>query len=211
MPQAVLVRHGETEWSRVHRHTGRTDVPLTTAGSEKARLLGPELAEWTFALVLTSPLRRALDTCRLAGYGEVAALRDDLKEWDYGAYEGRTRAEIRAERPGWSLWTDGVPGGESPDDVGRRADRIIGEVRAAPGDAAIFAHGHILRVLAARWIGLTPAEGRLFALDTAAIGVVGYERETTVLARWNLVREMTTSPPTRETSAPDDHVTDKGS
>jgi broad specificity phosphatase PhoE len=184
-PDIVLVRHGETEWSRAGRHTGRTDVPLTDAGRKQAAALGESLRGCEFALVLTSPLSRADETCRLAGLGEVAQERVDLQEWDYGAYEGRTTPEIREERPGWTLWRDGVPGGETSVEVGARADRVIAELRAAGGDAAIFAHGHLLRVLAARWLGLDPADGRLFVLDTATIGVLGYERETAVIRLWN--------------------------
>jgi broad specificity phosphatase PhoE len=184
-PEVVLVRHGETEWSRDGRHTGRTDVPLTAVGREEASLLGARLAAWRFVRVLTSPLQRAQDTCRLAGYGEVAELREDLMEWDYGTYEGRTTADIRAERPRWSLWTDGVPRGETAEDVGRRADRVIEEVRAAHDDVAVFAHGHLLRVVAARWLGLAPTEGRLLALGTSTVSVLGYERDTSVIVRWN--------------------------
>jgi broad specificity phosphatase PhoE len=185
MPEVVLVRHGETEWSRDGRHTGRTDVPLTAGGREEARLLGARLSAWRFAQVLTSPLRRAVDTCRLAGYGEAAESREDLREWDYGTYEGRTTADLRAERPGWTLWTNGVPGGETADDIGRRADRVIEELRASGGDVAVFSHGHMLRVLAARWVGLVPTEGRLLALGTSTISVLGYERDTPVIVRWN--------------------------
>jgi broad specificity phosphatase PhoE len=184
-PEIVLVRHGETEWSRAGRHTGRTDVPLTDAGRKQAAALGASLRGRAFALVLTSPLSRAAETCRLAGLGEVAQERADLMEWDYGAYEGRTTPEIREERPGWTLWRDGVPGGETSGEVGARADRVIAELRSAGGGAAIFAHGHLLRVLAARWLGLEPAAGRLLALDTATIGVLGYERETAVIRLWN--------------------------
>jgi broad specificity phosphatase PhoE len=184
-PELVLVRHGETEWSRAGRHTGRTDVPLTDAGRKQAAALGASLRGREFALVLTSPLSRASETCRLAGLGEVAQERADLMEWDYGAYEGLTTPEIREERPGWTLWRDGVPGGETSEEVGARVDRVIAELRAAGGDAAIFAHGHLLRVLAARWLGLDPGDGRLFALDTATIGVLGYERETAVIRLWN--------------------------
>jgi broad specificity phosphatase PhoE len=184
--EVVLVRHGETEWSRTGKHTGRTDVPLTELGRQQAREVGLALQWREFALVLTSPLGRALETCRLTGYGEVALSRDDLMEWDYGAYEGRTTVDIRKERPGWSLWSDGVPGGETDAQVGARADRVIEEVRSAGGDALVFAHGHLLRVLAARWLGLEPAAGRLFALDPATISVLGYERETPVLRSWNV-------------------------
>lgn len=184
-PEITLVRHGETEWSRAGKHTGRTDVPLTDEGRDQASALGASLRGRHFALLLTSPLSRALETCRLAGLGEAAQERADLMEWDYGAYEGRTTAEIREERRGWTLWRDGVPGGEGAADVGARADRVIAELRAAGGDAAVFAHGHFLRVLAARWIGLDPGAGSLFALDTATISVLGYERETAVIRLWN--------------------------
>ena len=138
-----------------------------------------------FASVLVSPLQRALETCRLAGFGEAAEIRDDLAEWDYGKYEGRTTPEILAERPGWTLWDDGVPGGETVEDVGHRVDRVIAEVRSTPGDVAIFAHGHVLRILAARWLDLAPTDGRLFALDPAGVSVLGYEHTWAVLARWN--------------------------
>jgi broad specificity phosphatase PhoE len=184
-PEIVLVRHGETEWSRAGRHTGRTDVPLTEEGRRQASALGAALRQRPFALVLTSPLSRAKETCRLAGYGEVAKERAELLEWDYGEYEGRTTDEIREERPGWTLWRDGVPGGETLDEVGVRTDRVIAELRSAGGDAAVFAHMHLLRVLAARWLGLAPTEGRLFALDTATISVLGWQRETAVVRLWN--------------------------
>jgi probable phosphoglycerate mutase len=185
-PQVVLVRHGETEWSAAGRHTGRTDVPLTEEGRRQAQALGRCLQDWTFQLVLASPLARASDTCRLAGLGGVMQLRDDLREWDYGEYEGRTTRDIRAERPGWTLWTDGVPGGETADHIARRADRVIAEIRAQRGDTALFAHGHVLRVLAARWLALPPDRGRNFVLETATISVLGYERETPAIGRWNL-------------------------
>lgn len=184
-PEIVLVRHGETEWSRDGRHTGRTDVELTAAGRREAEALGEILGSWRFRLVLTSPLRRALETCRLAGLGDVAISTEDLLEWDYGVYEGRRTLEIREERPGWSLWNDGVPGGEADADVGARADRVVARLREAGGDCALFAHGHVLRVLAARWLGLEPAQGRLFVLDTATLGVLGYEREQAVIRLWN--------------------------
>jgi broad specificity phosphatase PhoE len=183
--EVVLVRHGETEWTRTRQHTGRTDLPLTEEGREQARLVGEALQGRTFGLVLTSPLRRARETGELAGFGEAARARDELAEWDYGEYEARTTAEIRAERPDWSLWRDGVPGGESPSDVGRRADRVIEEIRTAGVDTLVVGHGHQLRVLAARWLGLEPADGRLFVLGTATISILGYERETAALLRWN--------------------------
>lgn len=181
----MLVRHGETEWSRSGQHTGRTDIPLTELGRRQAELAGASLRGRRFALVLTSPLQRAAETCRLAGLGEAAQVRGELAEWDYGAFEGRTTADIRTEVPGWSLWRDGVPRGETAAEVGARADRIIAEARAAEGDVALFAHGHVLRVLAARWLGLSPVDGRLFALSTATISILGYERETAVILRWN--------------------------
>jgi probable phosphoglycerate mutase len=184
--EVVVVRHGETEWSRTGRHTGRTDVPLTECGRQQAQAVGAALRARTFSLVLTSPLERAAETCRLAGYGDVAELRDELVEWDYGAYEGRTTLDIRRERPGWTLWRDAVPSGESAADVGARVDRVIAALMALEGDAAVFAHGHVLRVLAARWLGLEPAAGGLFALDTATISILGYERERPVLRSWNV-------------------------
>ena len=184
-PQVTLVRHGETEWSRDGRHTGRTDVPLTEHGREQAEAVGAALRDRDFALVLTSPLGRALDTCRLVGFGDRAEQRNDLMEWDYGAYEGRTTSEIREERPGWDLWRDGVPEGETIGQVGERVDRVLDEVRAADGDALLFAHGHVLRILTARWLGLEPDAGRLFALDPATLSTLGYERETAVIERWN--------------------------
>jgi broad specificity phosphatase PhoE len=183
--EVVLVRHGETEWSRTGKHTGRTDVPLTETGRRQAEAAGAALRGRHFALVLTSPLQRAAETCRLAGLADVAVPDDDLMEWDYGAYEGRTTPEIREERPGWTLWKGGVPDGETGADVGARANRVIARVRAVDGDVALFAHGHILRVLTARWIGLDAADGCLFALDTATISVLGYERETAVIRLWN--------------------------
>ncbi|HUK95676.1 MAG TPA: histidine phosphatase family protein [Gaiellaceae bacterium] len=183
--EVVLVRHGETEWSREGRHTGRTDIPLTEAGRQEAQAVGAALARHRFALVLTSPLARAAETCRLAGLGDAAEERDDLREWDYGAYEGRTTDEIRAERPGWSLWADGAPDGETAAEVGERADRVIAELRSVGGDVAVFAHGHLLRVVAARWLGLEPDAGRLFALDPATISILGYEREAPVIRLWN--------------------------
>ena len=183
--QVVLVRHGETEWSASGRHTGRTDVPLTDRGREQASLLAACLRRWRFAAVLVSPLRRAADTARLAGFEGVLSTRPDLMEWDYGQYEGRTTADIRRERPGWGLWADGVPGGETVEHMGRRADGVIREVRAIAGDVALFAHGHILRVMGARWVGLPPDSGSRLALDTASLCALGYERETPVIRRWN--------------------------
>lgn len=183
--EVVLVRHGETEWSREWKHTGRTDVPLTELGRRQAQAVGAALQERQFELVLTSPLMRALDTCRLAGFGDVVEQRDELREWDYGAYEGRKTVEIREEIPGWTLWRDGVPEGETIDDVAARMDRLIAELRSVQGNALLFAHGHVLRVLAARWLGLEPQAGALFALDAASISALGYERETSVIRLWN--------------------------
>jgi broad specificity phosphatase PhoE len=183
--QAVLVRHGETEWSRSGKHTGRTDVPLTEEGRRQAEALRDALAGRELALVLTSPLGRALETCRLAGFGDRAEIRDELMEWDYGAYEGRTTPEVREELPGWTLWRDGVPGGETIDEVAARVDRVIEELRSIDGDALLFAHGHVLRVLTARWLGVDPHAGALFALDPATLSTLGYERETPVIRLWN--------------------------
>jgi probable phosphoglycerate mutase len=183
--EVVLVRHGETDWSRAGCHTGRTDVPLNERGRAEARALAGMLTGRRFALVLTSPLSRAVETCRLAGLGSRALVREALVEWDYGAYEGRTTAEIRSERPGWSLWRDGVPKGETAAEVAARADRVLAELEAATGDVAVFAHGHLLRVLAARWLELEPEAGRLLALDPATISVLGREHEWHVLRAWN--------------------------
>ena len=183
--EVVLVRHGETEWSRSGKHTGRTDVPLTEQGRAQAEAVGAALRNRDFALVLTSPLGRALETCRLAGFGDRTVQRDELMEWDYGAYEGRTTADIREERPGWTLWRDGVPEGETIEQVGERVDRILNEVRSLDGDALLFAHGHVLRVLTARWLELDLDAGRLFALDPGTISALGYERETAVIQLWN--------------------------
>jgi probable phosphoglycerate mutase len=187
MRELWLVRHGETEWSLSGAHTGRTDIPLTAAGRERAAAVGRYLAGRKFAAVLVSPLQRARETCRLAGY-ENARIDPALSEWDYGDYEGRTTSQIQAERPGWTLWSDGVPNGETAAQVAARADSVIARALAIEGenDVILFAHGHILRVLAARWLGLPPQDGRLFALGTAAVSTLGYERETRVITRWNL-------------------------
>jgi broad specificity phosphatase PhoE len=187
MPGEIwLIRHGETEWSRSGAHTGRTDIPLTETGRARAEQIGRYLAGRRFALVLTSPLERARETCRLAGYGDVAQIDPDLREWDYGDYEGRTTAEIRQRNPAWVLWKDGVPNGEALEQVAARAARVIERVEHVEGDVALFAHGHLLRILTAVWLGLEPAAGSLFALGTASIGTLGYERENRVITRWNL-------------------------
>ena len=185
-PRIWLVRHGETEWSLSGQHTGRTDVPLTPAGRRQAEALGRHLAGRSFALVLTSPLVRARETCRLAGYESSAQITDDLREWDYGVYEGRTTAAIRAEEPGWSIWSHPVPEGESIDQVGARARRVIDRALGAGDDVALFSHGHLLRILGAGWVGRPPSDGRLFALATASVSVLGWERETRVIQSWNL-------------------------
>ena len=190
MSEVVLVRHGETEWSRNGQHTGTTDIDLSPTGRKQAEQLARVLQGWTFVTTLTSPLRRAAETCRLAGSVD-AETRDDLREWDYGIYEGRTTAAIRAERPGWSLWRDGAPEGETAQDVGKRADRVIAQLRSIAGDVAVFGHGHSLRVLAARWVGLPPATGERLALDTATVSVLGHERETPVIRSWNVGCERT--------------------
>ena len=196
--EIVLVRHGETEWSRDGRHTGNTDVELTDVGRRQAEALRAALAGRAFERVLTSPLVRAADTAELAGYGEAAERRDELREWDYGAYEGRRTAEIREERPGWTLWLDGVPEGETIAQVALRVDSVLDELRQVEGTALVFAHGHLLRVLAVRWIGQEPETGRHLALDPATIGVLGHERETPVIRVWNA---PVSSP---ETSSPAD-------
>ena len=185
MRELWLIRHGETEWSRTGAHTGRSDIPLTAAGRDNAAAVGRYLERCRFALVLVSPLQRARDTCRLAGYPN-AVIDPDLSEWDYGDYEGRTTPQIQAERPGWSLWTDGVPNGETAAQVAARAARVIARALPVAGDVALFAHAHILRILAARWLGLPPQDGSLFALGTAAVSTLGYERQTRVITRWNL-------------------------
>lgn len=188
LPQVWLVRHGETEWSRSGKHTGRTDVPLTSEGMAAAERLGEVLGCRPYAAVWSSPSKRASDTCRLAGYADACARRHDLAEWDYGAYEGVKTADILAERPGWDLFRDGCPGGETAADVGTRVDRIISELRGLEADALLFSSAHVLRVLAARWVGLTPEGGALLTLGTASISMLGYEHDLNepVIHRWNL-------------------------
>ncbi len=188
LPAVTLVRHGATEWSGCGKHTGLTDLPLLAEGEEDAIRLAPMLAPDKFDLVATSPLVRARETCRLAGFGDVARIDPDLTEWDYGDYEGRTTAEIRADRPGWQLFRDGCPGGEQAADVAARADRVIATLRRSGGNALLFSSGHLLRVLAARWLGLAPQAGALFTLGTASISQLGYDHDRTepAIRRWNL-------------------------
>jgi broad specificity phosphatase PhoE len=178
-----LVRHGETEWSRDHRHTSTTDLPLTPEGVEVARSLVQPLAR-DFALVLTSPMRRARDTAELAGHAS-ATVDSSLVEWAYGDYEGITSEEIRESVPGWTVWTHPSPGGESAAQVSERLDRVVARLRDVDGDALVFGHGHALRALTARWLGLPVTDGRLFRLDTSTVSVLGFERETPVVLRWN--------------------------
>jgi broad specificity phosphatase PhoE len=187
LPAVYLARHGETAWSLSGQHTGRTDLPLTERGEQNARSLGERLKGETFAKVFTSPLQRASRTCQLAGGGGVAEADRDLLEWDYGQYEGKRTAEILAERPGWQLFRDGCPGGETPAEIGARADRVVSRIRAIRGNVLIFSSGHILRVLAARWLGLAPAGGKSFLLSTASLSILGYEHDQTepVIRLWN--------------------------
>jgi probable phosphoglycerate mutase len=189
-PRLWLVRHGETEWAQLGRHTGWTDIPLTEAGRAQAASLAARLARLPFAEVRSSPLSRAAETARLAGFGERVALDDDLREWNYGEYEGLTAAEIRRDRPGWTIWGMGVPGGETAGEVGDRADRVIARARALEGDTLLFAHGHLLRILTARWLGLEATAGALFALSTGAISILGWDRTTPQIFRWNVGDEL---------------------
>ncbi len=181
-----LVRHGETEWSLSGQHTGRTDIPLTENGRRVATLWKPVLAKERFALVLTSPLQRARQTCELAGLSNLAEIDPDLIEWDYGEYEGLTPQQIHTARPGWLVFTDGSPGGENPEQVAARIDRIIKRVRSTEGHVALFSHGHLLRSLAARWLGLSVSDGRLFMLNTATLCVLSYYRGGPAMKRWNI-------------------------
>ena len=183
--QVYLVRHGETQWSLSGQHTGITDIPLTENGRKVAKLLEPVLARETFALVLTSPLERARMTCVLAGLSACAEVDRDLMEWNYGAYEGLTPKQIHAQAPGWMLFSDGCPGGESLEQVGARVDRVIARDRAGEGHVALFAHGHIFRVFAARWLGLPAMAGCHFLLDTATLNILSYYRGIPAVKRWN--------------------------
>jgi probable phosphoglycerate mutase len=185
VPLVCLVRHGETEWSLSGQHTGTTDLPLTENGERVARLLSPVLARERFALVLTSPLWRARRTCELAGLSDGATIDSDLIEWNYGDYEGLTPAEIHARAPDWLIFADGCPGGESPDHIGARVDRVIGRVRAVEGHVALFAHGHVFRVFVARWLGLPASAGAHFLLNTATLSVLSYYRGVPAVKRWN--------------------------
>ena len=187
LPVVYLARHGETAWTISRQHTGVTDLPLTPQGEAEAAQLGQRLEGMTFTAVLTSPLRRAVRTCELAGFGSTARIDPDLMEWNYGAYEGRTSADIHAERADWQLFRDGAPAGESPEQVGARADRVIRRVRAIEGNTLLFSSGHFLRVFAARWLGLEPGAGRYFFLGTASLSALGYEhdRSDPVIRLWD--------------------------
>jgi len=191
-PVIYLARHGETAWSLSGQHTGLTDVPLTERGERNARRLGERLAGLAFAKVFTSPLQRAARTCELAGFGAAAEVDPDLVEWNYGKFEGLRTAEIHATHPDWQLFRDGYPGGESPDQIGARADRVVSRVRAIKGDVLIFSSGHFLRMLATRWLGLEPANGRFFMLSTASVSVLGYENDLSqpVIRLWNDIHHV---------------------
>src|SRR5262245_9150529 len=187
LPVVYLARHGETAWTIRHQHTGVTDLPLTAQGEAEAATLKARLEGLTFAAVLTSPLKRVVRTCELAGFGSAAEVERDLMEWNYGAYEGRTSADVHAERPEWQLFRDGAPEGESPEQIGARADRVIRRVRAIQGNTLLFSSGHFLRVLGARWLGLEPGAGRYFFLGTASLSALGYEhdRSDPVIRLWD--------------------------
>lgn len=187
LPAVYVVRHGETAWSRTGQHTSFTDLPLTPQGEQEARRVGQRLGSLTFTKVFTSPLKRAAHTCELAGYGASAETDPDLVEWNYGNYEGRRTVEIHAEAPDWQLFRDGCPGGESPAQVGARADRVLARARGVKGDVLIFSSGHFSRVLGARWLGLEPAGGKYFMLSTASVSILGYENNVShsVIRLWN--------------------------
>jgi probable phosphoglycerate mutase len=194
LPVVYLARHGETAWSLSGQHTGVTDLPLTERGQRNARRLGERLKEMKFARVFTSPLQRASRTCELAGFGDVAVVDRDLVEWNYGEYEGRRTADIHKDRPDWELFRDGCPGGETPQQIGARADRVLKRVREVAGDVLLFSSGHFLRVLAARWLGLEPAAGRFFLLSTGSLSVLGYEHNLSqpVVRLWNDMNHVET-------------------
>lgn len=187
MTRVVLVRHGETEWTMSHRHTGRSDIPLTEDGREQARKLGRRLSVFNFELVLTSPALRTHETASIAGLGSSARIDPDLWEWDYGKYEGTRTVETRQEIEGWSVWTHEIIGGESLQHLGERCDRVVARIRRVEGDVAVFGHAHALRVLASRWLGQEPGLGAKLALSTASISILGYERETPAILLWNEV------------------------
>ena len=192
LPRLFLARHGDTPWTESRQHTGRTDLPLNERGEHNARQMGERLRKnYSFARVFTSPLQRASKTCELAGYGDMAEIDSDLVEWDYGSFEGRRGKEIRAERPGWLLFRDGCPGGESPEDVAARADRFIARIRALTGDILAFSSGHVIRMIAARWLGLPPGTGRFFYCRPASVGVLAYEHDSLdepIIFKWNYMR-----------------------
>jgi probable phosphoglycerate mutase len=192
LPKLYLARHGETEWSISGQHTGLTDIPLTERGEENGQRLGKRLQGTPFSMVLTSPLQRARKTCELASYGDIAEDVPELVEWNYGDYEGLTSDEIHAENPGWNVFRDGCPGGESPSEIGGRVDRLIDRIRAGKGDVLLFGHGHCLRVLTARWLGLPPGDGRLFRLNTATLSILTYEHnlESPVISLWDDDRHL---------------------
>lgn len=194
LPLVYLARHGETAWSLSGQHTGRTDLPLTGRGEDQARALGERLHGLVFAKILTSPSQRAVRTCALAGFGATAEIDSDLAEWDYGTYEGRRTAEILAERSDWRLFRDGAPGGETPEQIAARADRVIARIRAVHGNALVVSSAHISRVFAARWLGLPPSGGRYFVLGTASLSLLGYEHDMTepVIRLWNDQGHVTT-------------------
>src|SRR5260370_21086677 len=200
--QFWIVRHGGTEWSAAGSLTGKMDFPLTLEGKLHARQIAVFLGRRVFALVLTSPLQRARETCQLAGYGDSAIIDANLREWDYGEYEGRTTPQIQIERPGWSLWRDGVIGGENLKQLATRTQMVIELALSSSGDVLVFAHGHILRVLAACWLGLSPEAGRLFALGTASVSILGYEHDTRVITQWNGRAKERGPPPIQIASPP---------
>jgi probable phosphoglycerate mutase len=192
LPNLYLARHGDTAWTDSHQHTGRTDLPLNERGEEHARQLGARLREFSFVHVFTSPLQRASKTCQLAGFGSVAEVDPDLTEWDYGRWEGALTSDIMKERPGWELYRDGCPDGESPEDVARRADCFVARVQGMTGDVLAFSSGHIIRMIAARWLGLPPAVGRVFFCRPASVGVLSYEhdsRDQPIVWLWNHVEK----------------------
>ena len=193
LPKLFLARHGDTAWTDSHQHTGRTDLPLNERGEAHARQLGEQLRGFSFGRVFTSPLRRASKTCELAGFGAGAEVDHDLIEWDYGRFEGKLTSDVLKEQPGWELYRDGGPDGESPADVAVRADRFIARVNGVAGDVLAFSSGHIIRMIAARWLGLPPAAGRYFFCDPASVGVLGFEhdrRDQPVIRLWNFVSKL---------------------